>query len=384
MKNHLPRQLFYVASLAGILAVRAIGGISPPKSCAPPTPRAELVQSLLRSYGQGPTEADIVDPKPTVVREEDMGDHVRQTIGYWVDKDEQVFGYLLLPKPRPKPGQRLPLVLCPHPTNAAGKDSVVNNYKTPPKDQAEAARRRDRQTALDLVRMGFVVFAPDRAGYGQRALLAGETSTRRQMDAYAVELKKRWPQLKLTTGKTVWDLQRALDFLVGCKFVDAERIGIIGHSLGAWDAMLLASVDERVKVCVANSGGTIHFDRKLWIDPEARREFMEASAGKGINQTSNLMLMSIAPRPFLHLRAINDSYEKGKPNLLEGYRLLVEYYGMASGHPEKEWHAPVGVYYHANEHGFEADARALAYQWIAMHLGLEEACANSMVSGKPE
>ncbi len=344
----------------------------PLKQCAPPTPRAELIQSLYNYYGEGPTKADIVDPDPQLIREEDLGDHIRQTIRYWVEKDEQVSGYLLLPKPRPKPGQKVPLVLCPHPTNMAGKDSVVGRYKEPPKDVEEVAYRRKRQTALDLVRLGFVVFAPDRAGYGQRALLTNGEGARKQMDAYAVELKKRWPRLDLTTGKTVWDLQRALDFLLEYEFVDTERVGIIGHSLGAWDSMLLTAVDERVKASVANSGGTIHFDRVLWTDLEKRKEYMRDSANKGLNGMSNLMLMSIAPRPFLHLRAINDSYEKGKPNLLEGYRLLVEYYGMAAGHPEKEWHAPVGVYYHANEHGFDADARALAFQWLTMHLNLKK------------
>ena len=384
MENHLLHQLLCLASFAGLLTARTAGATSPSEQCAPPTPRAELIQSLYDYYGRGPTEADIVDPEPELVCEEDLGDHIRQTISYRVEKDERISGYLLLPKPWPEPGQKVPLILCPHPTNMAGKDSVINNYKEPPKDAADAAYRRERQTALDLVRLGFVVFAPDRAGYGQRALLKNGEGARKQMDAYAVELKKRWPHLNLTTGKTVWDLQRALDFLLEYEFVDAERVGIIGHSLGAWDSMLLTAVDERVKVSVANAGGTIHFDRILWTDLEKRREYMRDSANKGLNGMSNLMLMSIAPRPFLHLRAINDSYEKGKPNLLEGYRLLVEYYGMAAGHPEKEWHAPVGVYYHANEHGFDADARALAYQWLAMHLDLKKKCTNPVKSGEME
>jgi len=45
---------------------------------------------------------------------------------------------------------------------------------------------------------------------------------------------------------------------------------------------------------------------------------------------------------------------------------------MASGHPEKEWHTPVGIHFHANEHGFDADARALAYRWIMMQLDFKK------------
>jgi hypothetical protein len=76
-----------------------------------------------------------------VVREEDQGDHVRRTVSYRVDVGERVNGYLLIPKPLPKPGERLPLVLCPHPTNMAGKGSVVGVYDKPPADEKERVKR---------------------------------------------------------------------------------------------------------------------------------------------------------------------------------------------------------------------------------------------------
>jgi len=87
-----------------------------------------------------------------------------------------------------------------------------------------------------------------------------------------------------------------------------------------------------------------------------------------MHEMTNVMLMSIAPRPLLYLRAINDAYESGQPNLLEGYRLLVKYYTKAAGKQSRTWHAPVGIYFRANEHGFDPDARGLAYQWLEMHL----------------
>ncbi|AQQ69907.1 putative dienelactone hydrolase [Limihaloglobus sulfuriphilus] len=334
--------------------------------CAEPTPRDELVKSLMVYYGEGPGREDIVDPDVKIEDEKDMGDHIRQTISYFVEKDERVRAYLLFPETFDRSKEKLPLILCPHPTNLVGKDCVVNNYPEPAKDEQDVYFRQCRQYALDLVRRGFICFAPDRAAYGERRILKGDKKYTEQIDAYKSRLKERWPDWGFTTGKAVWDLQRALDFLVEYDFVDTDRVAIIGHSLGAWDSMLLSCVDDRIKVAAANAGGTIHFDASLWTDLEQRKELLDKPIG--LNRMANLMLMAIAPRPFLQLRAINDSYEKGQPNLLEGYRLLVDYYRMAAGQTRRTWHAPVGIYFHCNEHGFDHDARELAYGWLEMHL----------------
>ena len=80
------------------------------------------------------------------------------------------------------------------------------------------------------------------------------------------------------------------------------------------------------------------------------------------------MLMGIAPRPFLYLRAINDSYEKGQPTMLEAYRLLVDYYRQAAGNKDNTWRAPVGIYFHSDGHSFEPEAKALAYRWIELRM----------------
>src|SRR5690606_25446968 len=110
-----------------------------------------------------------------------------------------------------------------------------------------------RRYARDLVDAGFVVFAPDRAAYGERRLLQNGESYKEQMAAYSRYLHTFRPGWRLTAGKNVWDLQRALDFLVQYDFIDAGNIGIIGHSLGAWDSIMLLATDDRVKTAVVNS-----------------------------------------------------------------------------------------------------------------------------------
>jgi carboxymethylenebutenolidase len=53
-------------------------------------------------------------------------------------------------------------------------------------------------------------------------------------------------------GKTVWD---AISHVARLPLVDAERIGLLGFSLGAYLALSVASVDTRVKAVVDFFGG---------------------------------------------------------------------------------------------------------------------------------
>ena len=53
----------------------------------------------------------------------------------------------------------------------------------------------------------------------------------------------------------VWDIQRILDYLcTSIEYVDSERIGVTGMSLGGMHAWLLAAADERVGLCAPVCG----------------------------------------------------------------------------------------------------------------------------------
>jgi len=55
-------------------------------------------------------------------------------------------------------------------------------------------------------------------------------------------------------GRMLYDAQRALDVLVAAEGVDRQRIGVIGHSLGAEQALMLAAFDDRVAATIASCG----------------------------------------------------------------------------------------------------------------------------------
>jgi dienelactone hydrolase len=51
-----------------------------------------------------------------------------------------------------------------------------------------------------------------------------------------------------------WDGIRAVDLLASLPQVDAKKIGVIGHSLGAINGLFTAAFDERITACVLNGG----------------------------------------------------------------------------------------------------------------------------------
>jgi dienelactone hydrolase len=101
--------------------------------------------------------------------------------------------------------------------------------------------------ALQLVRQGYVVLAPDLRCFGERQDWNPD-------DHYACDtnivhaVMAGWNPLV----QNVWDLQRCLDVLAGHPLVDAGRIGMVGLSYGATVTLFTAALDDRVAASVVS------------------------------------------------------------------------------------------------------------------------------------
>jgi len=240
-----------------------------------------------------------------VETETEHGDYVERRISYNLEPDERVASLALIPAGLDTAG---PAVLCIHPTQAVGKEQAVGrgllvpSRSHPDEDRAKA---ENRAYALHLVRRGYVTFAPDLVGSGER-IFPG-------LKAFDNEpLYDKHPQWS-GTGKDLWDMGRALDVMQQMKEVDADRIGSIGHSQGGGITCYLAAVDHRVKVGVSNCGFWPHRLAKnpfnvartgWWIGRPALRPF--ALTGKPYPVDFHELLALAAPRAFLNISALND------------------------------------------------------------------------------
>lgn len=346
------------------------------KDSIPEVTREELRRAMEKVYlDKGPKLTSTPRPVMEIIKKVEQSDHERWHIKYLVDADEYAYAYVLLPLNIEK-RKKLPLVVCPHPTADIGKDRVVGIYKEPAKDEKDQQSRENRQYALDLVRRGFVVFAPDRAAYGERRRRNSNANNKAEMAFHQEELSKKYPGWKLT-GKSVYDLKKALDFLTELDFIDSSNIGIIGHSLGAWDAILLTAFDERVKAAVVNSGGMVNYKSQLWKDQKALRDHLSNDNYKtSLNSDANIFLMLAAPRSVLYQYSLFDYLNRGNQQLLECFRDLTEYYKKVNKSDE----ADINYYLHGDGHDFTEESRELAYKWLERRLFDEKSKDKNMTN----
>ena len=101
----------------------------------------------------------------------------------------------------------------------------------------------------------------------------------------------------------LYDAMRGVDVLAGLADVDPARIGAVGHSLGAKEALYLAAFDDRIKSAVASEGG-IGFRSTNWNAPWYLGKEIHKP---GFPLNHHQLLALTAPRPFLILAG-----EKGR------------------------------------------------------------------------
>ncbi len=155
----------------------------------------------------------------------------RLTLRVAVKPGEPVDAYLYIPARR-IPGQKLPAMLALHETDPAGRKSVDG-------EGSYEKTRMNLAYGKELAERGYVVIAPDYPSFGDSKDYDFKT------DSY-----------ESGTMKGIFNHMRCIDLLERLEFVDKNRIGAIGHSLGGHNSMFLAAFDPRVKVTVSSCGWT--------------------------------------------------------------------------------------------------------------------------------
>jgi dienelactone hydrolase len=158
----------------------------------------------------------------------------RDLVVYDTEDVMSVPAFLLVPDDRRDPG---PAVLAVH-GHGPGKSLVCGLERT------EAP---NGDYAVQLVRQGFVVLAPDLRCFGERLDWNPE-------DHYACDTNLVHAVMAGLSplAQNLWDLARSLDVLEQHELVDPARIGVAGLSLGGTMSLFLAATDERVAATVVS------------------------------------------------------------------------------------------------------------------------------------
>ncbi len=157
-----------------------------------------------------------------------------------------------------------------------------------------------------LLKEGYAVFSIDADYHGERA--------KDKNKKYALDMitKAQIYAMRDMFVQTAIDIRRGIDFLSKKDFIDKEKIGYAGVSMGGIIGVLVSSLDARIKapVFIVAGGNFLTMIPLLGVIPNAQNV-------AGVFDPVNFVA-KISPRPFLMLNGLQDtSMEKGAKLLYE-------------------------------------------------------------------
>jgi hypothetical protein len=145
-----------------------------------------------------------------------------------------------------------------------------------------------------------------------------------------------------------------VDYLESLPYVDKDRIGCIGHSLGAKEVLYAAAFDERYKVAVFSEGGIglsfSNWDAIWYLGSDIKKSDFDLE--------HHQLIALIAPRAFLLLAGNSADNDKSWAFIASAtpvYKLL----GMTEN---------IGWFNHRFGHRYPPEAQAVTEAFIDRHL----------------
>ncbi len=312
--------------------------------------RSRILSGMQQAMGRLP-DLSAAGPVTAVFSDSLVTDkYTRYSVLLTVAPGETVPAYYYLPSgySGKKP---LPAILALHPTGEAGK-GLVDGLSTRP----------NRAYGKELAERGYAVLAPDFPGYGE--LKDYDFSSDRYESG---------------SMKGIFNHIRCVDFLVARPEVDPRNIGVIGHSLGGYNAIFVGAFEPRIKVVISSSGWTIFDFYRPWSEEGARRH--GGRLGPWAQEVHMPLLRdqyhldgdlfpfdlheavaAIAPRAFFSNSPREDYFSaEGVKVGMESIKEVYKLYGVT----EK-----ARAVYPEGGHDFPTEQRTAAYRFLDSELGL--------------
>jgi hypothetical protein len=306
--------------------------------------RRQIIERMQLAMGKLPSMRNLPAMNIQVIDELKEENYTRQNIVFTVAPNEKVPAYLYVPFQKGKPG-KLPAMLALHPTGALGKKIADG--------QGPLA---NRAYAKELAQRGYVVIAPDYPSFGDMKDYNFNT------DRY-----------QSGTMKNIFDNFRCVDLLQSRADVDANRIGVIGHSLGGHNAIFSGAFDQRLKVIVSSCGWTLmdyynagkEVTEKYGgaLGPWAQERYMPLIRDKYHLDPKQIpfdfdeVIATLAPRAFFSNSPLNDS-NFNVDGVRKGIAKVSEVYNFLKAKDKLE------VRYPESTHDFPPEVRFESYRFI--------------------
>lgn len=305
--------------------------------------KPSIVRRAQALLGEAPEVRGELNPR--VLGEIKRTGYLERNIRFNSGTGDEINGYLLLPEAASScsPG---PAILAMHSTIEPGAKVTVGI------EQA----RENRYYGRELARRGYVVLAIDVISAGERIYPGAEAFETDQFD----RKYPRWSAM----GKMLYDHKRAVDYLCSLAEVDSSRIGVIGHSLGGYNAFFHQAFDERVKAAVSSCGFVsmgssmypFRFARDEWfVHFPILRDYLRA----GVVPCDMHEVMALcAPRPLFNYSARKDHIFPDFWAVDAPLRQVARLYSILGA--EERFVRVFGN----GDHDFPPDVREKAYLWL--------------------
>ena len=253
--------------------------------------RGKIRAQLWELLGKLPPRPKL--PKVEILSREDRGDYMVEKFQFDNEAGATVPGYIILPK---GVTGKAPAILYCH---WHGGEYEIG------KEELFQARHTPEAPGPVLARRGYVVLGIDTYCFGERNGRGPDGPLEKGADGEASACK-----FNLWVGRTLWgmivrDDLMALDYLASRREVDADRLGVMGMSMGATRAWWLMALDERLKtgvpVCCLTryqniiERGYLHAHGFYYFVPNVLNHF-----------DTEAIVSLIAPRPVLFLDGDSD------------------------------------------------------------------------------
>lgn len=300
-------------------------------------------EEVLKCLGKMPQKAPL---EPKIIRTEDMGTHKLHLVQYNVEPGERINAWLLTPAII---RDSTPAILAIH--------QHAGEYYLGKSEPAGLSKNKMYHYGLDLCLKGYVVLCPDHLAFEDRRPPEYQRMEHKYIDGKGYEQLLFCDYIcegSTLQAKYLWDLSRGIDFLQSLDYVDPERIGAIGHSLGGQETMWLAWYDKRIKVAVCSCGIS---QIKSIFKNRINHNF--AMFTFGLNQIGDIsdLVCDIAPIPFLMTNGTDDSIFPMDGVL--GIKEKAEQKYKSVGAQEKY----CSIIFEGG-HSFPENVKKSAYEWI--------------------
>ena len=182
-----------------------------------------------------------------VLYEKQCDGYKRIKIEYTADENFRAPAYILVPD-NVKAGNPAVIALTGHGYGVADIVGLTENGDEKPVGGDPGYQKN---FAVELVKKGFIVAAPELFGFGELMLAPNEKHIREGSSCFMLSTQLFMYKMTMA-GIRVWQSERMLDYLASRDDVDPERIGVMGISGGGLASSFFTAYEKRIKACVVS------------------------------------------------------------------------------------------------------------------------------------